>query len=483
MAGPNFVVGNAPRSGFGGDDYATKQLRDEIDRLKKEPSLVATIVEIRDQHMLISLGAGNAVYVDAIKGAKVGYRVLVTRNTMQPTELIEDIVPTGTILTVTNVSDRAIEGEILNMLRAFKPPPDRKVQKGERVILDASLSFVIGTLGMPAAKHTYQPKINVSWDDVGGQDEAKEALREAIELPLSQPDLFRAYGKRHSRGVMLSGPAGTGKTLLAKAAATAIARNHHGGRDRDAAGGFVYVKGPEILSKWIGETEERIRGIFRAAREFHKMNGYPAVVFLDEADALLGSRDRSHVASINTTVVPQFLAEMDGLDDSAAMFILATNRPDMLDPAVVRDGRIDRKVRVARPGMTDCAKIFEIHLRGRPLSTDGGTAIKGEAHAKASSEKAALVSAAMFEDARVVRQIPLGDGTMQTIRLRNFASGAMVAGIVERAATAAMLRDVEAGRRRPGGIATEDLVAAVGHASTGLVDTDMREVLRELASQ
>lgn len=479
--------------GGGMDSYEREELeglREVVRNARDEARLVASVVEIResDKHMLVSLGPGNAVDIHQIKGARVGDRVILNRNSMQALDVIKDDVPTGTIVTVERASDLTVEGTVLGTVRAFKAPP-YKVQKGERVVVDASLQFVIGTLGMPPADFTYSPSVHVTWDDIGGQEDAKAALREAIELPLSHPDLFAAYGKKMSKGVLLSGPPGTGKTLIAKASATAIARAYAssdaGKKSAKAgkipAGGFIYVKGPEMLASWIGKTEQAVRELFKAAREHKAAHGYPAVVFLDECDALLGGRDRGQHTTINATVVPQFLAEMDGLDDAAAMFILATNRPDMLDPAVVREGRVDRKVRVGRPTAADARAIFQIHLRNRPLLVDGQTLTHkdGEEHWLAVTHMAELAQARLYADDLVVRDY--GNGAV--IRARDFASGAMIAGAIEQAATLAVVADIAAGRKRAGGIGVAALEEAIDGAARGLRETDHREVMRELAER
>lgn len=428
-----------------------------IKKLKEDARAIGTVVELRGDHMIVSMGLAGPVDVNRFKGAAVGDRVLLQRNTMQATEVVKDELATGTIVTVTRSTDKVVEAQVNNELKAFRCPPGWKIRKGERVIVDPGWQYVIGTLGMPPASFSRAPSVSVEWSDVGGQEEAKEQLREAIELPLAHPELFAAYGKRSVKGVLLWGPSGTGKTLIAKAAATGIARAH----GKKASDGFVYVKGPELLNAYIGKSEEAIRALFAAARDHKAEHGYPAVVFIDECDALLGARDRGVNVSLNATIVPQFLAEMDGLDDHAAMFILATNRPDMLDPAVVREGRIDRKVKVDRPTRKDCGKIFEIHLRGRPLV--------GDDHAGRSITE-------IFSDKRVIRE--LGEGV--ALRLRDFVSGAMIAGIVEQASTAAITRDICAGVSKPSGISVEDLVWSVGKAETALLGTNHDSAVREL---
>jgi len=424
--------------------------------IKKEPLLMATVVELREDRMSLSFGPGNALDVQRIKEARVGDRVLTTRNTMAAVEVIRDAVPTGTIVVVKAFDKERgmIEAEYLSEKKTYRSSFDH--QEGERVILDASLTFVIGSLGKPPADYAFRPKVSVSWDDIGGQEEAKAALREAIELPHAHPELFAAYAKQPCKGVLLEGASGLGKTLIAKAAATSLARAH----GETASTGFIYVKGPELLHGIFGKTEERVRQVFAAAREHRAVCGYPAIVFLDECDALLGARDRGTNNTLNATVVPQFLAEMDGLDENAAMVLLATNRADMLDPAVTRDGRIDRKVRVTRPTREDCRAIFAIHLRGRPVHGDLADGAIAE----------------IFDDGRVIRDV--GEGLL--LRLRDFVSGAMIAGVVERASTLAILGDIEKGRKKPRGISAEDLRRAIDDAQAALRSTSHGEAVKEL---
>jgi proteasome-associated ATPase len=261
--------------------------------------------------------------------------------------------------------------------------------------------------------------------------------------------LFAQYGKRMVKGVLLVGPPGTGKTLLGKAAATSVAKAH----GKTDGGGFIYIKGPELLNAYIGRSEEAVRGLFIAARDYKERYGIPVVIFMDEADSLLGARDRGVNVSVNATVVPQFLAEMDGLDDHAAIFILATNKPELLDPAVVREGRVDRKVRVDRPRREDAAAIFEIHLRGRPLI--------GEGHIETGVEE-------LYSDKYPIH--PRFDGTAGHVMLRDFVSGAMINNIIEQASTAAVMRDIAGKRMHAGGITVKDILGSIERTARGQRD-------------
>ena len=450
----------------------------ELAAIAQEPALIATVVELRgagdDRRMLVSLGHGAPIDIAAIAGVTIGARVRCHRNSMAALDVIEaerDEVAAGQVVVAQRQSGRLVEGELMGVLRAFRTPPHAIIKKGERIVVDPSGTYMIGSLGMPPAVYAFAPKVAVSWDDVGGHVEAKAALHEAIELPYAHRELFAAYGKRPVRGVLMHGPSGCGKTALAKAAATAIARAH----GQQHAEGFVYVKGPELLNMFIGNSEAAIRKLFAAAREHFAEHGYPAVIFIDECDALLGARDNNHVSSINTTTVPQFLAEMDGLDDHATMLILATNRPDMLDPAVTREGRIDRRVHVKRPSMSDAVAIFDIHLRGRPIAAseiDSGIATR--------------CVGSLYADERIVREIEIATGPYfgkRALRLRDFASGAMIAGVVEQATTAAMMRDIAGGTTAAAGITCDDLIWAIDRAQAALANGNHAEAFKELIEQ
>jgi len=439
------------------------QLEAELRRITQAPldfAMVAS-VDAKRGRMIVSLGPGGLVQVARHPDASVGDQVMVDRATMGIVEVVHDPHPMGIVATAIEIHPGLCEVEISQSRRVLKTT--FPVVVGERVIADPSLTYVVGTLGPPKPVHV-APETRVTWEDVGGNEEAKEQLREAVELPFQQPALYRAYGKSPPKGVMLAGPAGCGKTLLAKATATSMARAH--GRDHMAAGGFQLLKGPELLNKWLGESEAAIRSLFSAARAFRAQHGYPCVIFLDEADALLGHRDRGMNVSVNATTVPQFLAEMDGFDEPAAVFILATNRPEMLDPAVTREGRVDVKVRVGRPSQRDAAQIVAIHLRGRPIA-------EGLDREVLATEAAAY----LFTPGRLV----VREYGPSKLELRHMANGAMLARVVEVATTHAMLRDISAGRVEASGILAADLRVALDRVRLGQRDVDHSSVLFELA--
>jgi len=281
-----------------------------------------------------------------------------------------------------------------------------------------------------------------TWDDVIGQSSAKKALREAVEGMTKHADIYRRYGRRSPKGVLLHGPPGNGKTMLAKAAATALGSSQ---------GGFRYVRGPEVNHPYFGESERQIREMFAAARQHKARHGVPQVLFLDEAEALLSHRtSKSVLGSIVTT----FLVEMDGLDDSGAFVVLATNRPESIDSAVLREGRIDRKILVGRPTRDDAHDLFSHALRGRPLDcAELGVDIDLRA------ELAACAVRDLYDPAHLLYVFRLADGTRKHVTLGDFTSGAQITALVDAAASFAIAREIET--RRETGIRVEDVHSAI----------------------
>jgi proteasome ATPase len=318
----------------------------------------------------------------------------------------------------------------------------KDLKQGDEVLLHPKTFQIVEHLGKPpleVSRFAPENVPDVKWDDIGGLQDAKADLIEAIELPHKNRELFEFYGRKQIKGILLSGPPGCGKTMLGKAAATSLATIY--GKEKSRTG-FLYVKGPEILNQYVGQTEQTIRDIFDDARRHKEEHGYPAIIFLDEADAILATRGTRNVG-IGNTIVPMFLTEMDGLEESSAVVIIATNRPDVLDPAIVRDGRIDRKVSVTRPCEKSAAEILRLNLKRVPVRN--GVAIEEMANE--------TISLIFSSDCRV----------KSGLFLRDIVNGAMLANCVNLAVSSAIQRDLSVGKVKTGsGILMEDIKLAVG---------------------
>lgn len=243
------------------------------------------------------------------------------------------------------------------------------LESGDEVLLHPKTLQIVERIGRPpleASRFSPDTIPNVTWGDIGGLEQAKADMIEAIELPHQNKELFRFYNKTDIKGILLAGPPGCGKTMLGKAAANSLADAY--GQENSRTG-FLYVKGPEILDKYVGQTEQTIRDMFFDAKRHKQEKGYPAIIFIDEADAVLAARG-TYLTGIGNTIVPAFLTEMDGLEESGAIVIIATNRPQVLDPAIVRDGRIDRKVSVTRPDEESASEILRLNLSKLPLGPE-----------------------------------------------------------------------------------------------------------------
>src|SRR5271157_5009801 len=238
------------------------------------------------------------------------------------------------------------------------------VAVGDKVVMNSTNHIIMHKLP-EQSQYAFKTQSVLNWSDIGAQEEAKAELIAALETPFSQAALFQFFNKERIKGCLLWGRPGNGKTLLGRAAAGSLARMH--GKDAQESG-FIYIKGPDILDKFVGETEQRIAEAFDYGKAHFKKYGYPAVLFLDEADAILIRRGMRTASGMEQTIVPQFNAQMDGIEDSGVFVILATNRQDILDPAIIRPKRIDRKIYVAPPTKENAPSIFNIHMRNVPVA-------------------------------------------------------------------------------------------------------------------
>ena len=323
---------------------------------------------------------------------------------------------------------------------------DQKVEPSDRVMLDNSNTMVLRVLERDGKdRFNMRAESNTSWEEIAGLADAKDQLIEALELPYQQPEVYKFYNMSPPKGILLHGPQGCGKTLCAKASAASLARTHG---SENFQSGFIYVKGPELLSKWVGQSEQEIRGLFARGREHFVKHGYPCLLFIDEADAILPMRGTGKSSDVENTIVPQFLSEMDGLEDSHVMVLLATNQPRRLDPAVVREGRCDRHVKINRPTEANAVDYFKIHMKGMPLVAG----LEAE-------EVAYLGAKELFASNRVLYRVTHSK-TVEIFRLAHAVTGAMIAGVVSQAKSIAMKRDL-ASSRPPRGVMVEDIAQSV----------------------
>ena len=299
------------------------------------------------------------------------------------------------------------------------------------------------------------------WSKIGGQEEAIQAIRDTIELPALHPELFQKFQYSTPQGFLLYGPPGCGKTLIGKATAYNLVQHLRHEEGLELKEYFMHVKGPEILNMWLGETERMVREIFAQAREKRK-EGYLPFVFIDEAESILGTRRSMRTHNISNTVVPMFCSEMDGIESlQDVVLILASNRHDLIDPAILRPGRIDRKIKVRRPDLNASRDILNIYLTPElPLDPEeierhGGS----EAARETLVEEAVRSFFAHSEDTKFL-EVALRSGRQDVLYYGDLVSGAIIASIVQRAKETAIKRAI-ATEDPEAGIRTQDLRDAI----------------------
>jgi len=320
-------------------------------------------------------------------------------------------------------------------------PKAFELEEGDRVVCDKDLFCITKKLERDARdRYKVSSELDITWDDVGGLESAKQELQDAIELPFQQPDLFEFYGINPLRGVLLYGPPGCGKTLLARVSVWSMAQIH--GRDV-VESAYIFVKGPEILDKWVGNSEAEIRELFERGRRHYREHGYKAILAIDEADAILPQRGSRRSSDVADTIVPMFLGEMDGIDDKQTkenpLVYLMSNRPDILDPAVTRPGRIDKHIKICRPTELNGIDILEIHSKGLPFQDEENR-----------TASLAVATADIFSKSRLLYRV----NGEHDFTLGDAVNGAMLANLAQTAAMNALHRDLASGTQT--GITTDD---------------------------
>src|SRR5918996_183013 len=334
------------------------------------------------------------------------------------------------------------------------------LKSGDEVRVDSNYRMALEMLSSTKSHEHYLDEIaELPWERVGGQEAALQAIKDAIELPLLHVDLFKIFQHATPKGFLLYGPPGCGKTLIGKATAYNLTKQLREKTGADMQEYFMHVKGPEILNMWVGESERMVREIFATARE-KRDEGFMPFLFIDEAESILGTRRASRHSNILSTLVPMFCSEMDGIDSlNDVVIILASNRADLIDPAILRPGRIDRKIKVNRPDKEGTREIYRIYLTDT-LPYDGVLAKEADGIG-ASIER--LIE--RFVDWQFTRrdqnkflEVTLRSGRKETLYRSDLISGAIIASIVERAKAIAIKRAI--GTQQDEGIRETDLQLA-----------------------
>ncbi|MDE3147524.1 MAG: proteasome ATPase, partial [Acidobacteriota bacterium] len=374
----------------------------------------------------------------------------------------------GEVVSVKEVLDerrvlvygRADEERVVEMSDALR---DVKLRSGDAVLLDPRSGLLVEKLVRQEAEELILEEVpDVSYADVGGLDTQIESITDAVELPYLHRTLFNDYDLPAPKGILLYGPPGCGKTLIAKAVANSLSQKvAEMTGNRNVRSYFLNIKGPELLNKYVGETERQIRVVFQRAREKAE-EGVPVIVFFDEMDSLFRTRGTGISSDMESTIVPQLLAEIDGVESLRDVIVIgATNREDLIDPAILRPGRLDVKIKIERPNETGAAQIFERYLhRDLPLDLDEIRVNGGGDRDKALRVMIEETVANMYriDDANRFLEVTYQGGDKEILYFKDFASGAMIENIVRRAKKLAVKREI-AGRGR--GLTTQDLLASI----------------------
>ena len=446
-------------------------LRDEVDKLTQPPSGYGTVLGTNDDDTVDVHAGGRkmrvAVQPELAGNLELGQEVVL--NESFNVVLARNTGRTGEVATMKELFDegdralivgRADEERVVELSDAVKRQP---LRSGDTLLVDPRAGVILERLPRPEVEALVLEEVpDVSYDDVGGLDSQIEEITDAVELPFVHSVLFREYSLPAPKGILLYGPPGCGKTLIAKAVANSLAKKvAEVSGDKKARSFFLNIKGPELLNKYVGETERQIRLVFQRAREKSE-EGWPVIVFFDEMESLFRTRGSGISSDIESTIVPQLLAEIDGVEALRNVIVIgASNREDLIDPAILRPGRLDVKIKIERPDEEAAASIFARYLTPDLPIDDGVVETQG------GGDPGKAVQA-MIED--TVREMYLEDeanrflevtyqnGDKETLFFKDFSSGAMIENIVRRSKKLAIKREIAGGDR---GIRTDDLLASI----------------------
>ncbi len=445
-------------------------LREEVEKLTSPPNNFGTVLQINSDGTVDVLTGSRKLRVAAqpsveVKKLKVGQEVLLNEafNVID----VRHFEPAGDVLRVREAMD---DGRVLviahadeeKVLKRSEAMAEVYLRAGDYVRVDSKTGLILEKMERPEIEELVLEEVpDVTYSQVGGLVDQIEQIRDTVELPYLYRDLFKEYELEPPKGILLYGPPGCGKTLIAKAVANSLAKKvSERTGNPDARSYFLNIKGPELLNKWVGETERQIRLIFQRAKE-KSDEGVPIIVFFDEMDSLFRTRGSGISSDVESTIVPQLLSELDGVESLKNVVVIgASNREDLIDPAILRPGRLDVKIKINRPGAEAAREIFRIYISDETpldqeeLSAHGGS--PGE-HIETMIDYTVDEMYAESDENKFL-EVTYAGGDRETLYFKDFSSGAMIENIVRRAKKDAIKRQI-AGKSI--GVKQSDLRAAI----------------------
>ncbi len=449
-------------------------LREEVDKLTQPPSGYGTVLDLNEDGTADVFSAGRKIKVQVhpeidLAELRSGSEVVLNESFniigVRPPEVSGEIVSIKELLG----ADRAMivgRGDDERVVLIAEHLRGSGIRVGDSMLMDARSAVLVEKLPKSEVEDLVLEEVpDVSYEQIGGLADQIEVIVDAVELPFLHAELFKEHELPAPKGILLYGPPGCGKTLIAKAVANSLAKKvaaNNPKTDRDgkpARSFFLNIKGPELLNKYVGETERQVRLIFQRAREKSE-EGYPVIIFFDEMESLFRTRGTGVSSDMESTVVPQLLAEIDGVEALKNVIVIgASNREDLIDPAILRPGRLDVKIKIERPNEESAKSIFSAYLtENLPIHASelaGGRSVKEAIDLMI--DKTAEFMYRTEEDTRFL-EVSYQNGDKEVLHFKDFSSGAMIENIVRRAKKLAIKRFLDNDER---GIKTDDLLVSV----------------------